>query len=1033
MSSFINFNNKSDSAINLYSAEVIKEALLISETKSSIKATKIVENIKEPIVLNEALNLFTDKLTAINSLSNAVVIVNEGRVKQFEMDFKDMVNDIKKGYGWIDPEYVAQTWDNSSDSIDFSLVRDEIFDRLINAGLLAHPDSSDPEKAGKKLKSAKELYAFENNETKLEEGKSITKIQKEYGQVVKDMVTTVEEWKAAEGDRKSELLEKLRTLTAHKKDLLAQLDDAVGLKDVHAELAESLVTEAKFKKGQYIKSKNDSDDFDGDVYDRTNDVDGSEILKNSSFEIYEIGKDEVILWSDEDEVEYSIDPDDLKNFVKESVVTEHHSENPNDKYEVRHCDKPETPYGVWEGDTLVKCFELEQDADAFAKEQNKEQGLDEAFSRMSSDTIGNELFTASQALTTYYDWLKAGNDSGKGESIDHVISLLKKCKSNIKRFKTKEETIGTAYEAPLVEGFAECIAEGNAFLAARAKAIEEDAEEFEFNGKKFPVIKESLTEQSDDALILIQQALKGMKNMKAKIKGDTVIISNKAKDEFTYSLNDGGDVQEFIDELEESLVNEKDDAGTHLDNLADLVGNAKSFMNVGKELKAGNYKYDFSTGMMPHYQVEADGFTFMIVNKRYVDKGDREVNNIAIGLLESVSEQSDDVATVTLDSLVEKFEVVTEAKGFKNTTDFEKFLIEIDGMGESQIKKIMGKDYIDTPGFYQDEKGDYDGVEDFMKSNMGTSEFEKLESWWENNVAESVVTEAKFNKKSLMKAMKADDGMIQLGTGEEYVIYAYGNGNDNNDDMWGDKTIFALDQDGEEHEIEYSDIVSYNESVVNEAKEYKAGDTVELKTGETVEINQVVKGPKPELNTYRAKVNGKQIDFSLTDINEGNLTEAKRAGLSKKETLKVAQKFADALTKLDGKKYTVSSDYEEDSFDLDVDGEEYEGGSYNINDDGSVVNMATWNRKTNVSPTYGNMDDDIKTIIKTIKNLKESVVNEDIRGDVKRFIKDNKDSLNDLADQDLWEEMYQKLYDEFGVEADTIKAKDLLKTFQFVF
>ena len=33
--------------------------------------------------------------------------------------------------------------------------------------------------------------------------------------------------------------------------------------------------------------------------------------------------------------------------------------------------------------------------------------------------------------------------------------------------------------------------EGNAFLAARAKAIEEDAEEFEFNGKTYPVIKEA--------------------------------------------------------------------------------------------------------------------------------------------------------------------------------------------------------------------------------------------------------------------------------------------------------------------------------------------------------------------------------------------------------------------------------------------------------------------------------------------------------------------------------------------------------------
>ena len=85
--------------------------------------------------------------------------------------------------------------------------------------------------------------------------------------------------------------------------------------------------------------------------------------------------------------------------------------------------------------------------------------------------------------------------------------------------------------------------------------------------------------------------------------------------------------------------------------------------------------------------------------------------------------------------------VVTEGKSFKNTTDFEKFLIEIDGMGEFKIKQIMGKDYIDTPGFYQDEKKNYDDVIDFMQSNMGQKEFDKLESWWDNNVAESVVTE----------------------------------------------------------------------------------------------------------------------------------------------------------------------------------------------------------------------------------------------------------------------------------------------------
>jgi len=78
------------------------------------------------------------------------------------------------------------------------------------------------------------------------------------------------------------------------------------------------------------------------------------------------------------------------------------------------------------------------------------------------------------------------------------------------------------------------------------------------------------------------------------------------------------------------------------------------------------------------------------------------------------------------------------------------------------------------------------------------------------------INEAKFNKKSLMKAMKKDDGMIQLGNGQEYVIYNPNNGNDDNTDMWKDKVIFGLDQDGGEHEIEYSDIVSYNESTINE-------------------------------------------------------------------------------------------------------------------------------------------------------------------------------------------------------------------------
>ena len=93
------------------------------------------------------------------------------------------------------------------------------------------------------------------------------------------------------------------------------------------------------------------------------------------------------------------------------------------------------------------------------------------------------------------------------------------------------------------------------------------------------------------------------------------------------------------DNVNEESLNERDDAGTHLDRLADLVGKAKDFFAIGKELDKGGYKkkYFYSSTMMPMYQIEIDGFKFGIVNKRYVDKGDREVGSTAIGLMESMN------------------------------------------------------------------------------------------------------------------------------------------------------------------------------------------------------------------------------------------------------------------------------------------------------------------------------------------------------------------------------------------------------------
>ena len=73
--------------------------------------------------------------------------------------------------------------------------------------------------------------------------------------------------------------------------------------------------------------------------------------------------------------------------------------------------------------------------------------------------------------------------------------------------------------------------EGNAFLAARAKAIEEDAEEFEFNGKKFPVIKENAeefveeTEEVTEAKSFSQSELESM----AQVIADATAKVDKTK------------------------------------------------------------------------------------------------------------------------------------------------------------------------------------------------------------------------------------------------------------------------------------------------------------------------------------------------------------------------------------------------------------------------------------------------------------------------------------------------------------------------
>lgn len=59
-----------------------------------------------------------------------------------------------------------------------------------------------------------------------------------------------------------------------------------------------------------------------------------------------------------------------------------------------------------------------------------------------------------------------------------------------------------------------------------------------------------------------------------------------------------------------------------------------------------------------------------------------------------------------------------------------KILKVIDKTPEHELKRIMGKKYIDTPGNFKDEKNDYyNDIVVYMERNMGHRDFERLLKW----------------------------------------------------------------------------------------------------------------------------------------------------------------------------------------------------------------------------------------------------------------------------------------------------------------
>jgi hypothetical protein len=246
--------------------------------------------------------------------------------------------------------------------------------------------------------------------------------------------------------------------------------------------------------------------------------------------------------------------------------------------------------------------------------------------------------------------MKSMNESFKvfSNTIKEVNTLQQRLESC---YDEMGEVLGKYYE----------IKEGNEFGAARAKAIANGDSEFEVDGKKFPV-KDVDKDDKENAEKFTKESVNegyvksmGFKAVSERIDGLTKSLdpngilcrniskqADNVKPEFKQMKKRIDEIEQIWGEVEYTIEmsNESVNEGKHdsmLDKLADMVKGV-DFMNVGKELKKNGIKYSFSTSMIPMYKI--DKLPIAIVNKKYAAGAEREVGDIAIGLMESIKEET---------------------------------------------------------------------------------------------------------------------------------------------------------------------------------------------------------------------------------------------------------------------------------------------------------------------------------------------------------------------------------------------------------
>jgi len=129
-----------------------------------------------------------------------------------------------------------------------------------------------------------------------------------------------------------------------------------------------------------------------------------------------------------------------------------------------------------------------------------------------------------------------------------------------------------------------------------------------------------------------------------------------------------------------------------------------------------------------------------------------------------------------------------------------------DGLSRDEQTNIIGDAMNGEP-----RPSDYEKGFDQLKSEIPDFESAIANYLGIDEIAGMESDAKSYDKEQLLKALgNADDANIQLGDGSEWIIYNPNSNNQDNADMWNDDSVFAVNSDGDEKEINYSDIVNIN-------------------------------------------------------------------------------------------------------------------------------------------------------------------------------------------------------------------------------